>query len=42
MVFFNVLTARIVSDLIETQNKKPKSTLLKSKSLDNSLTLQQI
>ena len=33
--FFNVLTARMVSDLHETQNKKPKSTLLKSKSLDN-------
>ena len=25
----------MVSDLNETQNKKPKSTLLKSKSLDN-------
>ena len=35
MVFFNVLTARMVKDLHETQNKKPKSTLLKSKSLDN-------
>ena len=34
-VFFNVLTARMVNDLNETQNKKPKSTLLKSKSLDN-------
>ena len=33
--FFNVLTARMVNDLNETQNKKPKSTLLKSKSLDN-------
>ena len=33
--FFNVLTARIVNDLNESQNKKPKSTLLKSKSLDN-------
>ena len=33
--YFNVLTARMVSDLHETQNKKPKSTLLKSKSLDN-------
>ena len=33
--FFNVLTARIVSHLHETQTKKPKSTLLKSKSLDN-------
>ena len=30
-----VLTARMVSDLHEAQNKKPKSTLLKSKSLDN-------
>ena len=35
MVFFNVLTARMVSDLNETQNEKPKSTLFKSKSLDN-------
>ena len=33
--FFIVLTARMVNDLNETQNKKPKSTLLKSKSLDN-------
>ena len=33
--FFNVLTARMASALHETQNKKPKSTLLKSKSLDN-------
>ena len=33
--FFNVLTARMVNDLNETRNKKPKSTLLKSKSLDN-------
>ena len=33
--FFNVLTARMVNDLNETQNKKPKGTLLKSKSLDN-------
>ena len=33
--FFNVLTARMFSDLNETQNKKPKSTLLKYKSLDN-------
>ena len=41
--FFNVLTARMVSDLHGTQNKKTKSTLLKSKSLDDfidtSLTL---
>ena len=35
MVFLNVLTARMVNDLNETQNKKPKSTLLKSKSIDN-------
>ena len=35
MVFFNVLTARMVNYLNETQNKKRKSTLLKSKSLDN-------
>ena len=33
--FFNVLTARMVNDLNETHNKKPKGTLLKSKSLDN-------
>ena len=33
--FFNVLTARLVNDLNETQNKKPKNTLLKSKSSDN-------
>ena len=33
--FFIVLTARMVSDLNETQNKKPNSTLLKSKSSDN-------
>ena len=32
---FIVLTAGMVSDLNETQNKKPKSTLLKSKSSDN-------
>ena len=32
---FNVLTARMVNGLNETQNKKPKSTLLESKSLDN-------
>ena len=32
---FNVLTAQMVNDLSETQNKKPKSTLLKSKSLEN-------
>ena len=34
MVFF-VLTAQMVNDLNETQNKKPKSILFKSKSLDN-------
>ena len=33
--FFNVLTARMVNDLHETHNKKPKGTLLNSKSLDN-------
>ena len=33
--FFNILTAEMVNDLNETQNKKPKNTLLKSKSLDN-------
>ena len=36
MVFLMFLQpARMVSDLHETQNKKTKSTLLKSKSLDN-------
>ena len=39
--FFIVLTARMVNDLDETQNKKPKSTLLKSKSLDNFVELQK-
>ena len=33
--FFNVLTAQMVNDLNDTQNKKPKSTLFKCKSLDN-------
>ena len=33
--FFNVFTAQMVNDLHDTQNKKPKSTFLKSKSLDN-------
>ena len=33
--FLNLLTAQMVKDLTETQNKKPKSTLLKTKSLDN-------
>ena len=33
--FLNVLTARMVNDLNETHNKKPKSTILKSKSLEN-------
>ena len=37
--FFNVLTARMVSDLHETQNKKPKSTLLKSTTI---LTIKQL
>ena len=32
--FFIVLTVQMVNDLNETQNKKPKSTLFKSKSLD--------
>ena len=35
MGFFNILTAEMVNDLNETQNRKPKNTLLKSKSLDN-------
>ena len=33
--FFNVLTAQKINDLNDTQNKKPKNTLFKSKSLDN-------
>ena len=33
--FFIILTAEMVNDLDETQNRKPKNTLLKSKSLDN-------
>ena len=33
--FSNVPTAQMVNDLNDTQNKKPKSTLFKSKSLDN-------
>ena len=33
--FFNNLTAEMVNDLNETQNRKPKNTILKSKSLDN-------
>ena len=33
--FFNILTAVMVNDLNNTQNRKPKNTLLKSKSLDN-------
>ena len=32
---FNILTAEMVNDLIHTQKRKPKNTLLKSKSLDN-------
>ena len=34
--FFNILTAEMVNDLNDTQNRKPKNTLLKSKSLDHS------
>ena len=33
--FFTVLTAQMVNDLNDTQNKKPKSTFFKSKSVDN-------
>ena len=33
--FFNVLTAEMVNDLNDTQNKKPKSPLFKSNSLDH-------
>ena len=33
--FFNILTAEMVSDLNDTQNRKPKNTLSKSKSLVN-------
>ena len=33
--FFNILTAQMVNDLNDTQNKKPKNPLLKSKSLDH-------
>ena len=33
--FCNVLTAQMVNELNDTQNKKPKSTLFKSKSLEN-------
>ena len=32
--FFNILTAQMVKDLHNTQNKKPKKPFLKSKSLD--------
>ena len=35
MVFFNILTAQMVNDLHDTQNKKPKSPFLKSKFLDH-------
>ena len=35
MVFFIILTAQMVNDLNDNQNKKPKNTLLKSKSLDH-------
>ena len=33
--FFNILTAQMVNDLNDTQNKKQKNTLLKAKSLDH-------
>ena len=33
--FFNILTADMVKNLNDTQNRKPENTLLKSKSLDN-------
>ena len=33
--FFNIFTAETVNDLNDTQNRKLKNTLLKSKSLDN-------
>ena len=33
--FFNILPAEMVNDLNDTQNKKPKNTLLMSKSLDH-------
>ena len=34
MVFFTILTAQMVNDLHDTQNKKPKNPFFKSKSLD--------
>ena len=33
--FFTILTAEMVNDLSDTQNRKPQNTLSKSKSLDN-------
>ena len=33
--FFNVLTARMVNDLHDTQSKKPRNPIFKSKSLDH-------
>ena len=33
--FFNILTAQMVNDLHDTQNKKPKHSLFRSKSLDH-------
>ena len=33
--FFNILTAQMVNDLHDTQNKKPKSPFFKSQSLDH-------
>ena len=32
---FNILTAEMVKDLNDTQNRNPKNPLVKSKSLDN-------
>ena len=33
--FFNILTAQMVNDLHDTQNKKPKNLFFESKSLDH-------
>ena len=40
--FFNTLTAQMVNDLNDNQNKKPKNTLLKSESLDHFLDTSTI
>ena len=40
--FFNILTAQMVNDLHDTQNKKPKNLFLNTNLLTISLTLQQI